>query len=281
MKIGTIVEYIDQQKIITAVILSEKNDKLKLLNENSREVSLSEKRLTHASSVCLDVTQPRSSLIQLLKAASQTRKDLSEQVDIREIWEILHEEAQAIDVAAMTVFCFDPPLGADHEAAVIRAVFNDRLYFKFNQNCFESYTPEQVAAKQRQIKDAERRDRLIQKGAAWLTAMQNQTGDLDPPDPDVREILKGFYLFGNDSIHAATARQILRNAGLTSPDPLFQFFVRSGVWQIDENVDLLAMGIPTTFSPEVTAASQRLLSAGTRVFQDQARKDLTRVPLIT
>ncbi|HSL60490.1 MAG TPA: ribonuclease catalytic domain-containing protein [Desulfotignum sp.] len=281
MKIGTIVEYIDQQKIITAVILSEKNDKLKLLNENSREVSLSEKRLTHASSVCLDVTQPRSTLIQLLKAASQTRKELSEQVDIREIWEILHEETQAIDVAAMTVFCFDPPLGADHEAAVIRAVFNDRLYFKFNQNCFESYTPEQVAAKQRQIKDAERRDRLIQKGAAWLTAMQNQTGDIDPPDPDVREILKAFYLFGNDSIHAATARQILRNAGLTSPDPLFQFFVRSGVWQIDENVDLLAMGIPTTFSPEVTAASRRLLSAGTRVFQDQARKDLTRVPLIT
>jgi exoribonuclease II len=281
MKIGTIVEYIDQQKIITAVILSEKNDKLKLLNENSREVSLSEKRLTHASSVCLDVSQPRSTLIQLLKAASQTRKELSEQVDIREIWEILHEETQAIDVAAMTVFCFDPPLGADHEAAVIRAVFNDRLYFKFNQNCFESYTPEQVAAKQRQIKDAERRDRLIQKGAAWLTAMQNQTGDLDPPDPDVREILKAFYLFGNDSIHAATARQILRNAGLTSPDPLFQFFVRSGVWQIDENVDLLAMGIPTTFSPEVTAASRRLLSAGTRVFQDQARKDLTRVPLIT
>ena len=281
MKIGTIVEYIDQQKIITAVILSEKNDKLKLLNENSREVSLSEKRLTHASSVCLDVSQPRSTLIQLLKAASQTRKELSEQVDIREIWEILHEETQAIDVAAMTVFCFDPPLGADHEAAVIRAVFNDRLYFKFNQNCFESYTPEQVAAKQRQIKDAERRDRLIQKGAAWLTAMQNQTGDIDPPDPDVREILKAFYLFGNDSIHAATARQILRNAGLTSPDPLFQFFVRSGVWQIDENVDLLAMGIPTTFSPEVTAASRRLLSAGTRVFQDQARKDLTRVPLIT
>ena len=281
MKIGTIVEYIDQQKIITAVILSEKNDKLKLLNENSRELSLSEKRLTHAASVCLDVTQPRSTLIQLLKAASHTRKELSEQIDIREIWEILHEEEQSIDLSAMTVFCFDLPLGADHEAAVIRAGFNDRLYFKFNQNCFESYTPEQVAARKRQIKEAERRERLIQKGVAWLTAMQNQTGDLDPPNPEVMEILKNFYLFGNDSVHAAAARQILKNAGLNTPDPLFNFFVRSGVWQTDENVDLLSMGIPTRFSREVTAASQRLLSVGTRVFQDQARKDLTRVPLIT
>ena len=78
MKIGTIVEYIDQQKIITAVILSEKKDKLKLLNENSREVSLSEKRLTHVSQVCMDVTQPRNHLINQLKATAQTRGQLSE-----------------------------------------------------------------------------------------------------------------------------------------------------------------------------------------------------------
>ena len=43
MNIGSIVEYIDQQKIISAVILSEAKGKLRLLNENSREVSFSEK----------------------------------------------------------------------------------------------------------------------------------------------------------------------------------------------------------------------------------------------
>ncbi|MCF8136999.1 MAG: ribonuclease II, partial [Desulfotignum sp.] len=151
MKIGTIVEYIDQQKIITAVILSEKKDKLKLLNENSREVSLSEKRLLHVSQVCLDVTQPRNHLINQLKTTAQTRGQLSEQIDIFDIWEILHEESENIDLPAMTVFCFDPPLCSDHEAAVIRAVFYDRLYFKFNQNCFSPFTPAQVDAKKRQI----------------------------------------------------------------------------------------------------------------------------------
>ncbi len=282
MKIGTIVEYIDQQKIITAVILSEKNSKLKLLNENSREVSLTEKRLTHVSQVCLDVSQPRSQLIQQLKTAAQTRKELAEQIDIPDIWEILHEESETIDLEAMTVFCFDPPLCCDHEAAVIRAVFNDRLYFKFMQNEFSAFTPEQVEAKKRQIREAARRDRLIQTGTAWLTAMQSDTETAAADaDPEVTTCLKNYYLFGNDSDHASLARQMLKSAGMTSADPLFQFFVRAGVWQVDENVDLLSMGIPTRFSPEVTAASRNLSITSSRMFQDQGRKDLTQVPLIT
>lgn len=281
MKIGTIVEYIDQQKIITAVILSEKKDKLKLLNENSREVSLSEKRLLHVSQVCLDVTQPRNHLINQLKATAQTRGQLSDQIDIFDIWEILHEESENIDLSAMTIFCFDPPLCCDHEAAVIRAVFYDRLYFKFNQNCFSPFTPAQVDAKKRQIQEAEKRDRLIQQGVAWLTAMQTEPEKSFDADPDVLECLKDYYLFGNDSAHASLARQMLKNAGLTTPDPLFQFFVRSNVWDVDENVDLLSLGIPTRFSQQVTAAGRLLSSLSTRVYQDQDRKDLTQVPLIT
>jgi exoribonuclease-2 len=281
MKIGTIVEYIDQQKIITAVILSEKNGKLKLLNENSREVSLTEKRLTHVSQVCLDLTQPRNQLTQQLKTAAQTRKELAEQIDIPDIWEILHEESETIDLAAMTVFCFDPPLCCDHESAVIRAVFNDRLYFKFIQNCFSPFTPEQVEAKKRQIREAEKRERLIQNGTAWLSAMQSNTGKHDNADPEVMACLKAYYLFGNDSDQASLARQMIKSAGLNSPDPLFHFFVRAGVWDVDENVDLLSLGIPTRFSPEVTTASRNLSLTGSRIFQDQGRKDLTKVPLIT
>jgi exoribonuclease II len=281
MKIGTIVEYIDQQKIITAVIVSEKNDKLKLLNENSREVGLSEKRLSHVSPVCLDINQPRHILINHLKSAAQNRKELSEQIDIPEIWEILHEEPGDIDISAMTVFCFDPPLTPDHEAAVIRAVFNDRLYFKFNQNLFEISTPEQIAAKKRQIKEARKKEHLMQKGVAWLTAMQSQTPDPGQADPEVVELLKAYYLFGNEANHATLARQMMKNAGLGTPDPLFTFLVRSGVWQIDENIELLSLGIPTTFPREVAAATRSLSVTNTRVFQEPGRKDLTHVPLIT
>ncbi len=283
MKIGSIVEYIDQQKIIAAVILSEKKGRLKLLNENSREVSFSEKRLAHISQVCLDIGQSRNYLINHLQSVTENRRQLSEKIDIKELWEILHEESGDIDISTMTLFCFDPPLTPDHEAAVIRAFFNDRLYFKFNQILFAPFTPEQVAAKKKQIKEAEKKERLIQKAVTWLSAMQSESGDSGPGpcDPEVLDILKAYYLFGNDADNASIARQMIKNAGLGSPDPLFDFFVRSGIWHPDENIDLLSMEVPTTFPREVHDAAKKLVLTQTDIFHDPVRRDFTHIPMIT
>ncbi|MCF8114452.1 MAG: RNB domain-containing ribonuclease, partial [Desulfotignum sp.] len=100
-------------------------------------------------------------------------------------------------------------------------------------------------------------------------------------DPEVLDILKSYYLFGNDADNAAIARQMIKNAGMGSADPIFDFFVRAGIWHPDENIDLLTMGVPTTFPPEVEAAGKKLCLTHTGVFQDPRRKDLTHVPLIT
>lgn len=281
MNIGAIVEYIDQQKIISAVILSEKKGKLRLLNENSREVNFSEKRLSHISEVCLDTNVSKISLVNHLKTVTENRRQLAQRIDIRELWEILHEESDDIDISAMTTFCFDPPLTPDHEAAVIRAFFSDRLYFKFNKLIFAPYTPEQVEAKKRQIKEAEKRERLIQKGVAWLTAMQKQGARSMDPDPAVVDILKSYYLFGNDAQTAGIAKQMLKKSGLGAPDQLFGFLVRAGIWDVDQNIDLLSLRIPTRFSEEVLSASKHLSAAHGTVFRDPGRKDLTDVPLIT
>ncbi|MCG8549004.1 MAG: ribonuclease II, partial [Desulfobacterales bacterium] len=77
MNTGKIVEYIDQQKIISAVILSQSKGKLRLLNENSREVSFSEKRLAHVSDTGLDTTLSKTALVSHLKQVAQNRKKLS------------------------------------------------------------------------------------------------------------------------------------------------------------------------------------------------------------
>ena len=113
MNIGSIVEYIDQQKIVSAVILSEKKGKLRLLSENNREVNFSEKRLSHISQLSLDTALSKTALVNHLKQLTEHRKRLSESIDIRELWEILHDESDGIDMDAMTLFCFDPPLTPD------------------------------------------------------------------------------------------------------------------------------------------------------------------------
>ena len=281
MNIGSIVEYIDQQKIISAVILSEAKGKLRLLNENSREVSFSEKRLAHVSDTRLDTGLSKTTIVSHLKQVTQNRKALSESINIRDLWEILHDDPQEIDLSAMTLFCFDPPLTPDHEAAVVRAFFNDRLYFKFNKVIFLPFTKKQVETKKRQIREEERRNALIIKGADWLIRLRDQDDITAAPDPVLIQILKDYYIFSNDAEKAFVAKAIIKKSGLGSPDRLFALFVKAGIWDADENLELLSLQIPTAFSTEVSRAANHLRKTAPLVFNDPKRKDLTNLSLIT
>jgi exoribonuclease-2 len=283
MNIGCIVEYIDQQRIVSAVILSEKKGKLRLLNENSREVNFSEKRLSHISAMSLDTDLSKTALVNHLKHVTENRKRLAETINIPELWDILHDEPEEIGLDAMTLFCFDPPLIPDHEAAVIRAFFDDRLYFKTNQFVFTPCTPEQVESKKRQIKEGERREGLISKGAQWLTLMQSEKicQPTESPDSGVIEILKSYYLQGNDSQFTAVAKQMLKKSGLSAPEQLFNIFVRASLWDVDENIDLLSMQIPTTFPETVLEQAKKLVLTHGNIVKDPQRQDLTDIPLIT
>ncbi len=279
---GSIVEYIDQQKIISAVILQEKKGRLRLLNENNWEVNFSENRLSHVSQVRLDTSVARDSIVNQLKQLTQNRIKLSESIDIKELWEVLHEESEDIDVSTMTLFCFDPPLTADHEAAVIRAFFNDRLYFKFNKMLFVPLTPEQVEAKKKQIKQAEKREIQIRKGAAWISdILNNKNGSSTKIDSTILQTLKSYYLFGNDSESFMLARNIIKRSPLNSPEQLFNVFVKADIWDQNENVLLLALQIPTVFSQDVLNYESKIIATQFNFFDDPLRTDLTHIPLIT
>ena len=192
-------------------------------------------------------------MVSHLKQVTEIRKALSESINIQDLWEILHDDPQEIDISAMTLFCFDPPLTPDHEAAVIRAFFNDRLYFKFNKVIFLPFTEAQVEAKRRQIREEERRKALITNGAAWLVQLRDQDDVGAAPDPALLKILKDYYIFGNDADKAFLSREIIKKAGLSSVDRLFELFVRITSYNVCYTKLLrtvengIGMGIATTF----------------------------------
>ena len=282
MNKGNIVEYIEQQRIISAVLLQENKGRLRLLNENNREVSFSESRLSHISQTSLDTSNSRDSIVHQLKELTQNRKELSERIDIQELWELLHEEAEDIDISTMTLFCFDPPLTSDHEAAVIRAFFNDRLYFKFNRMVFTPYSAEQVEQKKRQLEEARRTERLIQNSLDWINqTLKGQNGTLTPPDPDVTQVLKSYYLYGSDSTWSAIGKNIIRQSQLSEPQQLFSLLSKTGVWEPNQNLDLITLKIPTRFPQDVIDQEKKLIAAPVHFASDPARMDLTHVPLIT
>jgi len=309
MESGNIVEYIDRQKIVCAVVLEAKNQRLRLLTESNREVKLSEGRLSHSSKTRLDLSVGRDRLVEAAKKAADRRKTYAEQIDIKELWEVLNTEQEWIDLHTMTDFCFPNNSDGDHESAVVRAFFHDKLYFKFNTDRFFPNTQEQVGQIEYQANEAARKNRITEEGANWLKSVMNNTGDTAGFDPERTaeyiEILESVYLFDKESKHYELGKAMLAKAGIAGDDVLFDVFVKAGVWDKDENLELRQFDIPVSFSDEIMAQSAKLIAENLRLKETclsrtaenespvmlslselsdmclSGRRDLTMLPLIT
>ncbi|MBF0378504.1 MAG: RNB domain-containing ribonuclease [Desulfamplus sp.] len=280
MNIGNIVEYIDQQKIICAVVLQIKNQRLRLLTEHNREVNLTDGRVTHISSELLDIAANRDFLVRNLKQISTLRQEMSNSINIKELWELLHEEEESIDLETMTSFCFDPPQTSDHSASVIRAFFNDKLYFKFSQESFTPNSPHLIEMRLKQIGEIEKKERLIEQGAAWLKEIEK--GIISPvPDPQIKSILQDYYIYEKESKTAVDARAIMAKNGTDSTQQIFTSLVKAGIWHKDQNTDLIRLDIPISFPEAVHKQSKELVLKYNDFTKDPKRRDLRDIPLIT
>lgn len=284
MEKGTIVEYIDHEKMICALVLEVglgDNKRLRVLTENSRETNLPERRVTYAGGR-LDVSSAKSELAEQLKQASRRRADLASGINVAELWEVLSGEGQWISVATMTALCFPKGDSPDHEAAVIRAMFFDRLYFKFDHDKFFPHTEEQVKAIQIKRDKEARRQRLINEGAAWLKeAVKEDRPRLPESGRDIVDLLQSYYIFSKDAPDAALAKTILTNAGNVSPDTIFALMVRLGEWDKNENIDFYRYELPVAWPAETDTHVSRLSATLADIVNTGNRRDLTALPVFT
>lgn len=280
MEPGHVVEFIDSQKIFCAVVTDIKKLRLRLLTENNREVKMAVGRLTHRSDLILNAGETRLKLIGELKEIAARRKALSEQVDIQDLWEVLNSEQEWIDLHTMTALCFPEDSNSDHESAVIRAFFNDRLYFKFDSDRFFPNSADQVEQNLRRREAAAKQEVLVNQGANWVQkALAGQITTAPEQGDEICDKLASYYLFEKESPHRNTARAILKKAGVGSPGAIFTFMTRVGRWQPDENIDLLRFDISEEFSIEVETQADALCRNATVVLN--GRRDLRDLPMMT
>jgi len=282
MESGSIVEYIDRKQIVCAVVLGNKNQKLRMLTEHNREVSHAEKRLAHVSSERLDPGIGRDALLKCLQNTVARRRQLQKQIDLEALWEVLHTEATWIDLQTMAEFSFDGKPSSDHTSAVMRALFEDRLYFKFSSSRFFPNSPERVAQIAAQAAQEARKAHAIEEGSRWIREVLGvQHPSVPPEKEEIIELLKSFYLFGKDSPHYDIGKEIISRSGLDLTDGPFHLLVKLGIWNHDENLNLHRFGISDTFPPEVMEAVKQLDHQETKVEPEGRRRDLTELSTIT
>ncbi|UCD31709.1 MAG: RNB domain-containing ribonuclease [Desulfobacterales bacterium] len=282
MEKGNIVEYIDHQKIVCSVIVEVKNQRLRLLTENNREVNISSRRLLHWCEKRLDLSMGRDRLVNTLKKLASKRKEMINRIDIKELWEVLHEEQEWIDLETMTAFCFPDHPNQDNESAVVRAFFGNRRYFKFNNDRFFPNTEEQVEKKIAQERATARKNRMIQEGAHWLKSILKDDHPVLAKDQlEIVNILKSFYLFQTESKYADICKDMLSKADIDPEEGLFRVLVKLGVFNSNENTDIYRLEIPTTFSEDVMKRATELVLSRQVSLEHKDRTDLTTLPLMT
>jgi exoribonuclease-2 len=286
MESGSIVEYIDRQKIMCAVVLEVKNQRIRLLTENNREVNLSCKRLLHKDKNRLDLTLGRDQMVDALKQVVQKRQKLIQNIDIRDLWEVLNSEQNWIDLATMTELCFPESASGDHESAVMRALFNDRLYFKFDPDGFFPNSEKQVERLAAQRQQEQRKNKIIEAGGSWLKSVLKTSGTVNPQSfgDDIQqyiEILRSFYLFEKESKNYTIARALIARAGIKSSDDIFEILVKLGVYDEDENIDLHRYHVSADFPEKVLAVAKQLVGSDSIASFEASRRNLTDMPLMT
>lgn len=285
MEPGNIIEYIDQQKIICGIILESKNQKLRILTETAREVKLSENRVSHISKKRIPAISSREDMLRAVKDSVVKRKQLASEVNVEELWEVLLDENDWLDAETIAGVCFTES-SPDHESAVVRALFENRFYFRFSGDKFLPYSREHVEQSITQAAEAERLEGYIENAAAWMRKVLVSPEKTVPDEyRDLVSMLKKYFLFENESRNTQLVRNILSRSGIDTNDRIFDILVSLGIWDINENIDLLRLEISEDFPEDVIHQANGVSNAASRggrdFLSDPARKDLTHLKAIT
>ena len=281
MEPGNIVEYIDQKEIICAVVLESKKQRLRILNENNREVNLSAKRLVHVNHSGLNLSQGRDQMVKRLKDTVATRKSIQEQIDVIELWEVVHSEQEWLDIDMLAGLYFDD-IDDDNISAMIRALFHNKFYFKFSPDRFFPNSENQVEQLKHQAKEAERKQAIIIEGGDWLKqVMTTQSPEIPENKIQTIDILKSVYLFGKESDGYDIGRGIVDRAGVDIDNGLLKLLIKLGAWHENENLDLIRFEIPMEFPQNVLKAVASFENVSQYITSSADRRDLTHLDLIT
>ncbi|NPA49357.1 MAG: RNB domain-containing ribonuclease [Thermodesulfobacteria bacterium] len=276
---GHLIEFAEQGRIQTAYCLGQKDRRLRVLLLSGREELLPRTRILHISKRAYRASH-RQEQLEILKEAHERRERLKEEIALEDLWELVVDEAEEMSPEELAEIYFGSGVDDDHVAALIRAVLEDRLYFRFREGQILVHSREEVARlKEARRKEAERLARR-EEGAAWLSALLSQK---DYPVKDsVREYwltaLKEYLLFGEEARNARETKDLLKRVGADRPSKIFEILVHEGIFSPDENLELLRFDIKEEFPEAVEKEAEELVKKG---FSREGREDLTHLSPVT
>ncbi len=279
---GQVADLVEDSRIVSVVCLEERKGKLRILTESGREANVSAKQVLHVHDLHLDTSHVREALIRTLQTRAAAREALTTTINVPELWEVLKDEASDFSVVDLTELTFGTT-SDDQIAAMLSALYRDRVYFRSRNERFHPTDAETVTAiltqRAREVEKLARTRRV----SDWLrTAWE---GEPTPPPPEggaLIEMLKEVALYGEEAQSHGQLMETLRTAGLHNEENLcFRLLVRLGEWGLNENLLLLRNGTRQEIAPEAALEAQQLSQTTQWAWQEEAREHLSGLTIYT
>jgi exoribonuclease II len=281
MEPGDIVEFFEEKRIFCGVVLELKGERLHVLTQTSREMTLTPKRVLHVGPRLPLATLSRQELLKHLEATARKREDLKAAINLEDLWDLLASEDQTVSVAEMADLWFGQTT-PDQVAATSRSLREDRFLFRQKDGLVSPNPPELVEQLQEQhFRELERQQELDEI-AAWLEKVwAGQAAPAGPWKDRVVERLQQMALFGAEAPDYLQGKAFLDKARLNPVEAPFRLLVRLGVWLEDEDLDLHRLEVPLEFSPEALALARQLAQTSPPDRYASRRQDLTHLTIMT
>lgn len=282
---GSIVEFFENRQVLCGVCTAIKSNRLAILTEQNKEISLAQSRIIHVAAQPLDLKLSRDDLVRKLQSAAASRKGLMQLVNVEELWSLLEAEEEGFEIRELSELIFTETLSDHHVAAVQRVLFQDRLFFHFKEGLFHARPQEKVEQRRLELEREEEREARLERGAQWIQAVWNRKSRPAVPDEHAGLIdgIKSFCLFNQDSPDASFVKELFKKAGIQpTPHSAFRLLVRLGVWKEDENLYLHEQNISPDFPGDVAAQAAQLAAMDLMERWDRTtRRDLRNLDTFT
>ncbi len=280
---GTVVEFLQDQKIQTGVVIGSKNQRLLILTENNREINISKSRLLEALGPELNASN-RSEIVTKLQEIGHHRQEIAKKIDVEELWNFLEGEGGEFTARELAEFIYNDP--EVHEiAAVQRAILQNKLFFQYKGGVFIPRSKENVEQKIIQAKREAEKEQKLQVGVEWLRSVFPKVQKKGIPEEvkDIVSRIQDFALHGTNSIHYPFIKELFKRAEINlDPQLALKILINIGVWKEDENILIYQYDIPRNFSREAQEFVGKLEKKQEHVDPlDEYRKDLSNIPAIT
>jgi exoribonuclease II len=281
MEPGDIVEFFEDKRIFVGVVLELKGERLHVLTQTSREMTLTPKRVLHVGPRLPVAAMSRQELLRHLEATANQREALKAAINLNDLWDLLASEDQTVSVTEMADLWFGQTT-PDQVAAIGRSLREDRFLFKRKDDLVTPNPPELVAQLQEQHFRELERQRELEEIAAWLEKVwAGEKAAAGEWKDRVVELLRRMALWGAEGPDFAQGKAFLDKARLNPLEAPFRLLVRLGVWQEDEDLDLYRQEVPLEFSPEALDLARQLARSQPPDGYASRRQDLTHLDIMT